>query len=219
MNHPTFSRLHCGFALITSLILLLVLTLVGLIAIRGTGLELRMSANDAMRSEALDRSESARAIFTPVIDVHVFNRGWPVLIGGDVPNSLFDFDIPSGLQIVKDGSPARPRDWYLGNSERITNASYIFSPSTLDTDADFDREITGLTSEPLTLAGGLAIYKVRTAINAGAGAAMVAGYEGTGKAAAASGANIFFFVDSEGEAPGDEARAETGAVFRNVIRN
>lgn len=81
-NSPRCGSVQKGFALVTAMILLLVLTLVGLIAIRSTGLEVRMSANTAMRTEALDSSETSRSILAPVIDVHVFNRGWSDAIGG-----------------------------------------------------------------------------------------------------------------------------------------
>ncbi|MDD3762720.1 MAG: pilus assembly PilX N-terminal domain-containing protein [Nevskiales bacterium] len=221
MTRPYRSRFGDprGFALVTALILLAVLTLVGLMAIRGTGLEMRMSANTSMRTEAFDSSETSRLVLGPLVDVHVFNRGWPVAIGGDVADSIFDYPMPTGLSVTKVGSPAKPRDWYLSNTERDNDANYVFYPDTLVADAAYKRDITVSSASAVTVAGSLAVYKLRTALNPGAGSAMVAGYEGTGKAAAASGGNIFFYIRSQGQDPGQESDAVTGAVFRDVIRN
>lgn len=200
-----------GFALITAMIFLLVLTLVAITAIRGTSLELKMSANKAMRTEALEASEASRALVSRLIDAHTFSRGWPVSIGGSVTDEEFAYPMPPGLEIIHQDS--KPRSWYLGNTESL------FDPLHLLTDARFsdDAAASGQTAYPVS--GELAVFKLRISINAGSGAAMMAGYEGTGKGMAASGGAVFYAVQSRGSDPGNHAVTITGADYRHVIRN
>lgn len=209
---------HAGFALVTGLILLGVLTLVGLYAMRNTGLEVRMSENNAQRVEMFEMSESSRTVLGPVLDEHVFSRGWPVSISGLVPNELFGMTLPAGLTIATtSGSP--PPDWFGRNPETSTTG-YVFQQENIDiADATFTRTITPSGATPLQIDTDLAVYKLRVDIAPGAGAAMVAGYEGVGKAAAAGGGNMFFYTQSIARGPEGESESVTGAVYRHVITN
>lgn len=214
-------RQQSGFALVVSLILLTILTMVAVIATRGSGLEVQMAGNSVARIEALDVSESTRRPMGEVIDAHTFARGWPVTLGGTVPVDDFDFELPAGLLLCgTDGEATacddqgEPRSWYLGNSESGTG----FDPAQLDRDAELQRAST--ETLPIPLQSRMAIYKLVTDLNPGAGSAMVAGYEGVGKSAAAGGGRVFYYVSSTGVSANDNlAEAETGANYRYVIQN
>lgn len=213
-------RANGGFALITALIFLIVLTLVAVISLRASGLELRMGTNNAQRTEAFESSDSVRLLVADVLDIHSFNRGWPVAIGGSIPNGEFDYDIPGALAIDPDNT-GPPRNWYVVNSE-TTCTDPLCEP--LDLDARYQRNLATTGQGALPVASDVRIFKVRTDINPGAGAAMVAGYEGTGRSLAGSGGRVLFFVDSEATdssptAASQEARSQTAAVFRHIIRN
>jgi len=209
-----------GYALITALIFLVVLTLVALTATKSTTLELRMSANNAMRTEALEASEAPRVMVSRLVDVHTFNRGWPKeMPGGEgagiVDKEEFAYDLPAGLAIKDNNGDGRPDDWFASNSE----SPLPFDPLNLTTDALFQRNAGASGQSDFNVASLLAVYKLRTDINPGAGAAMISGYEGTGKGAAGSGGAVFFLVQSKGNDPTKQGVSVTGADYRHVIRN
>lgn len=211
-----------GYALLTSLIFLVVLTLVAVTAIRGSGLELRMSANNLAATEAFESSEAPRRMVSDIVDAHVFNRGWPAASGGSVPDVEFDYTIPSGLTLVQQGGA--PRTWYDGNTEA---GPLPINATALTEDASYSRDLSGSGQQKLQLNGNVSVFKLRTDLSPGAGAAMVSGYEGTGKSAAASGGRIFFYVQSTGRdlqvsddaTSTQNASAVTATDYRYVIRN
>ncbi|WP_293373084.1 PilX N-terminal domain-containing pilus assembly protein [Nevskia sp.] len=63
----TIRRPQRGYALVTAIVFLVLLTIVALAAIRGTGLELKSTANNTLRAEAFAASEIARTITTQQI--------------------------------------------------------------------------------------------------------------------------------------------------------
>ena len=212
-------RSASGFALITGLILLGVLTLVALIAMRNTGLELRISENHAQRIEMFEVSETSRALLGPVVDAHVFARGWPASEGGSVANPLVALNLPTGMSLRKVSGV--PPDWFGTNPERVLSSSYVFSPQSMDVDdADYQNTLTPAAGvSPISISSRLGVYKLRVDLAPGAGAAMVAGYEGPGKSAAAGGGNIFLYLGGVATGPENESAAVTGAVYRHVITN
>ncbi len=215
-----------GYALVTALMFLLILTGVAITALRSTGLELRMSSNYAIRTEAFEASEGPRLLLLPILEAHAFSRGWPkttpsdASFGGSIEPNLFDYTIPAEMSITK--VSGKPRDWYVSNSEKDAAPSFLFNPmapANLAVDASYARDITPSGSATFRTASTLSVYKLRTDINPGSGAAMVSGYEGVGKATAAAGANVFFYVQSNGTDPSTESSYLTGSSYRHVIRN
>lgn len=216
-------RQQGGMALVIALILLTILTLVAVIAVRGSGLEAQMASNSVMRTESFSVSESTRRNLGEIIDVHTFTRGWPVALNGTVPDAEFAYSLPAGLGLCAESSASDacapptasdpPRAWYLGNSE----ASAGFDPEVLDLDALQSAD----ASQPLPQRARISVFKLVTDLNPGAGAAMVAGYEGVGKSAAAGGGRVFYYASSTGRDLSDtpESETETGADYRHVIRN
>ena len=223
-----------GFALFTALILLGVLALVGVLALRASGLELDMSTNQVLHIESFESSDSPRLLTIPALEAHIFSRGWPRTVDSDseITDGEFDYDpliswIKAGWYTVEPDKGGRPRQWYLGNEECGGAASCVLQQDALQTDARYERSVTLSgqdSSNPIRVHSDMAVFKVRTDLAPGAGAAMVAGYEGTGKAAAASGGNIFFLISSRGldntpTAGKSEAATRTSAMYRHVIRN
>jgi hypothetical protein len=90
---------HHGFALIVAMVMLLILTMVAVIAMRSTTLDLKMSANTTLAQRAFQASDGTRDSVSPVLASHVFYHGWPSAIGGDVADSA-DFDIPEALAVT-----------------------------------------------------------------------------------------------------------------------
>ena len=213
-----------GFALITAMIFLVLLTLVALVALRGSGLEAIVSGNNAQRTEAFESSEAARITIGDVIDAHVYNRGWPtsVTVGtatGEVLPSEFG-SLPTGLTLTSLGK------WYGDNAEDDTTTSPLpypagFTPDNLAPDASYSISV-GTTAAPAVVYANLSVYKLRVDLASGAGSAMSQGYEGLGRAAAGGGGTLYFYVKSSGrdlKGSTSTSNYDTSADFRYVIRN
>lgn len=214
-----------GFVLITAAVFLIVLTLVAVTAMKSTSLELRMSNNETIRMEAFDASEAPRVLTADLLDVHTFNRGWPKIAGGTVENNIFDYAMPAGLTVRDKNGNDTPDDLYLGNEEST------FSPTGLLPDVHYANTISPTDQTDISVQSDIAVYKLRAALSPGAGSAMVAGYEGVGRASAAAGSSIYYRVFSRGvnpDASWDEATGTwssataqscTACEYRSVVRN
>jgi len=99
MNRKTFPRAQRGLALIVAMVLLLVMTMVAVIAMRSTTLDLKMTANTTQARRAFQTSDGTRDSVSPVLAAHVFYHGWPNAIGGTVTESA-NFEIPDELTIT-----------------------------------------------------------------------------------------------------------------------
>jgi hypothetical protein len=212
-------RISGGYALFTALVLLVVITTVAVFAMRSSNLELRMASNTALKTESLEASEAGRQLLGEIVDVHAFNRGWPESIGGNIPDALFGVTLPDFVAIEKN-LDATLRDWYVDNDETE------FNPNDLIVDARVNASLTPDDQTPdYVQQSDIQVFKLRTDLAAGSGAAQLRGYEGTGKGAAASGGNVFFYVQSRGREDTrstdvtPEAATVTGATYRHVIRN
>ena len=114
MNCPSFQRHGAsadqGFVLIVALMLLLVLTLVGTVAMRSTTLDFRMVTNASLTQRNFEATEAARVIVDSLLDGHTTTQGgWPQLpdgSGGDIPLENFG---GSGLTALADFVEIRPQ--------------------------------------------------------------------------------------------------------------
>jgi hypothetical protein len=69
-----------GFVLIIALLLLLILTLVGTVAMRATTLDFRMATNASLAQRSFESAEAARVIVDALLDGHTATGGlWPRL--------------------------------------------------------------------------------------------------------------------------------------------
>lgn len=79
-----------GFALIVALVLLLVMTMVAVVAMRSTTLDLKMTTNTALNRRAFQASEGARMLMGPLLDSLTYHQGkWPEVLGGSVPDDEY----------------------------------------------------------------------------------------------------------------------------------
>ncbi|HXS72442.1 MAG TPA: PilX N-terminal domain-containing pilus assembly protein [Rhodanobacteraceae bacterium] len=80
-----------GIALFVGMVFLVVLSLVAVIAMQSTFLEMRMATNVARHEEAFQMSDSMRGIMGPFLAANLLNSGWPVSWGGSAPDNDFDW--------------------------------------------------------------------------------------------------------------------------------
>lgn len=203
-----------GAVLFVGLMLLLIMTIVAVTAMRSTNLEVRMAHNDNQKMKAFASSDGPRPLSGDVLDDHIFDRGWNEVAS------------PGGLKVISDGSVFVDMDDPDGTG---TYCSYASSTWSCEPDNLYDTPPAVLTYTALLKKhmvysfvsgeGGtkLTLNKVAVKLAAGTSAAMVSGYEGTGKAAAASGAHMFYDIRSAGLLT--EAKTTTGTDYRIVIRN
>jgi type II secretory pathway pseudopilin PulG len=182
-----------GFVLITALVFLTLVSLLALTAMRDTALEQEVAKNMALKSNTLDASEAGRDALTEVFDAHAFYRGWPPAVGGTLAPGLFTVD--AGLTILRDHDAD-------GRPDRL----YEHKPAALASGVD-DLSHPDAVYDPANAQARVRaqVFVFRNlAQNApGAAAAMVAGYEGTGKGSAGSGGRIFFDLRSRSVLPYD----------------
>ncbi len=186
---------QAGFVLLTSLILLFTLTLVGIVAMNSTTLEYRLSTNAVYVSRARESSEAGRMAVASVMPQHVYERSWSGI------------RLPGGLT-MGDGadSGSEPDDRYGGND--AGESFELNAPENLNTDAFYRVSVDANGDNDSVDAvdqfqADIKIYQTATKLDQGSGTAMVAGYEGLGKGAAAGGMVLYYFVASEGKAPGN----------------
>ncbi|GEM_PF-686429 len=233
-----------GIALFVGMVFLIVLSLVAVIAMQSTFLEMRMVTNVARQSEAFQVSESVRSVLTAPAQQSLFsqnltNRGWPVSWGGSVPDADFAAvglcgtlppaqwtasNCPLGYQFEQNltrdssGNPKRlygALDLPGANGASIEDAN---TPSTWVVD-DFIK-LTDPNNPSGYIAAYLSVVPDGGAANPGAGAAQAAGYRGLGTGLAAGGASRFFQVQSVGKSPwdGSNGRAVTIAQYMAIIQ-
>jgi type IV pilus assembly protein PilX len=181
----THARAQRGVALVVALILLLVATLLGLAASRGTALQERMSSNSYDRSLAFQRSESAlRAAEREISnDWRIVNLGGvdctvaacPVVPANAFTgtsatwrNTIADFDINNALtpdvpqyHIAFMGTG--PADGDLGQSQSAGSYNYGGTPPP-DTVAYY--RVTARSSSPTSL-GGRSIVVLQSTVKRG----------------------------------------------------
>jgi type IV pilus assembly protein PilX len=189
-----------GAVLVTSLVFLLIMTLVAVVAMQSTIMDQKISTNVASKTKSLEYSESPRPKAADVMDDHAFERGWTGVLKTTTSESA-DY---AGLNVVD-----KNKDLYL---ENIAGEDPL-DPSTLTTDMTYSR-----SAGTETISSDLTVYRNVARGLAGHSAAMISGYEGTGKAMAGGGSAIFFDIRSKAQGA---ARAETvtSADTRVIIRN
>jgi len=230
-----------GIALFIGLVFLVVLSLVAVIAMQSTFLEMRMATNVARQSEAFQISESTRSILTGPSQTSLFSQslaqgGWPVSWGGNVPDTDFSAigdcaapwtDATKCAMVLKfanalitgsDGTPKLLFGAFDSPGADKTNDETTSNPSNWVTDASLDFPDPNVSGGTVT--GMLSVVPDGVASNAGAGTAQAAGYRGLGVGAAAGGASRYFQIRSVGFSPkgGSNGRAVTIAQYKAVVQ-
>lgn len=215
MNRHT--RLDCpgrqqGIALVVTLVLLLVMTMIAVVAMRTTTIDLKMTTNTVLSRRAFQNSEGARTVIGQVLSAHLYNRGWPPAAGGvgtanyDIPADVVPVEVTANFTTDENGTlsgvPAAPpevppvplRDPDIRFKHDINNDDVV---DTNDMFAD------------------IWITFLQTRLREGGSGQVGAGTTGAG----ASNGNSLTFVDirSRGAAPGN-AQSITSAEFRALVR-
>ncbi|SDF14830.1 MULTISPECIES: PilX N-terminal domain-containing pilus assembly protein [Rhodanobacteraceae] len=215
-----------GIALFVGMVFLVVLSIVAVVAMRGTLVEMRMVTNTARHETAFEASEALRSVPVSLFDEHVYARGWPASFNGDVPDSEFTYstDIPASLlaeaksALQTDCSTNKPSLFYgqlqpaCGDQPKET----LYNPATWRPDMIIAICDTGTKSCSGDVKASVAIVPDGTTLGEGAGGAQAAGYRGLGIGAANGGAEMYFEVRSIATAPGDGA-ATTHTQYHQMI--
>jgi PilX N-terminal len=108
------ARPQQGFALIVALVLLLVMTMVAVVAMRSTTLDLKMTTNTALNRRAFQASEGARMLIGAILDSHTYYQGaWPAaLVAGGMTSAAYgvpDLDkFADFIEVVDTDADAAP---------------------------------------------------------------------------------------------------------------
>ncbi len=198
--------------LITALILLAVLTLIAIVAMRSTTLDLRLTTNNMLQARAFESSEGARVQVPGPLDAHVFHRGWPGghAVGNPGPDA---FDIPSELTIVD-----LTKDLHTETKDHIGDYSDAQRDMIYRSDGDASGSVDEKNPSSVDIAADIYVTKLGAIAAAGAANAMVAGYEGFGKGIAGGGGNLLFDLRARGHAA-NRTEAITASDVRIVIRD
>jgi len=220
-----------GIALFVGLVFLVMLTLVALIVMKGTLLEMRMTTATARHEQAFESSETARTIPEAILAAHVFNRGWPESWGGDKSDSLFDLDTifanrtvwgnllnpnttsNQGLQNSCGGSGLVI--FYMALSPCSTQtAAYKYTPSKWLTSVSFNVCTDGSAG----CTTRISIIRDGVTLKQGSGAAQAQGYASVGVGTPRGGSALLLQVRSAATVPGN-GQAVTIAQYKLNITN
>jgi Tfp pilus assembly protein PilX len=193
-------RKNNGYILITSLLLLLVLTVLGLSAIGTSTIENMLSGNIRLRETNISRADSGVEISTAIVEraVRVQNvDGFTNIVKDpnlpvELRSSSFDSDgnTDVSFNIVKD--PNLPVELRSSSFDSDGNTDVSFNTVAVDIDRMYSKWI-----------GGTAIE-------------FASGYEGAGKSGG-SGFYTYYRINSTGTGPALTAStADVGAIYRYV---
>lgn len=193
-----------GMALIVAMVLLLVMTMVAVIAMRSTTLDLKMTSNTTQSRRAFQSSDGTRDSVTPVLASHVFYHGWPEALGGKVAASA-DFDVPDELTIVD--TELRYDMAQNGTFEDL---------ATRERDIEFRDDVEDNdTFESEDVYGD--IWVTRIGVQPAPGMNLVSNSADQGAGGGAANKYIYFDLRAAGRALGN-ARALTGSDYRALSR-
>lgn len=206
---------QAGMALIIALVLLMVLTMIAVVGMRTTTLDLRMTSNQTLIKRVFQSSESARLSIYDVLDDHTFYRGWPSdqVTNGTVPPSAGFTTIPSELNILVD--PTDPNsELYLTENATTYQLDSGFADMRFLVDSDGGTDY----DDPGDMVADIFITRLATIAAPGSDTSQVSGYEGLGAGAASAGSLLFYNVVSRAAGPGG-TQSTTSAHYRYVITN
>lgn len=223
-----------GAALFVGMVLLIILTLVAMVAMRGTLLDMRLTSSTAQHEQAFEASESAREIPEAILTSYAYYHGWPQGWGGTVPDAQYALNnvfanrpgwekllAPAsgmGLQSSCNGALAN----FILNSPCISGqtASYTYTPSQWASTFIMDTCLNGQSScsSSAQAVNKVAIVRDGVAPNVGSGAAAQQGYSSIGVGTAKGGALLLLQIRSNSTVPGG-GQATTIAQYRLNIVN
>ncbi|HEX7816256.1 pilus assembly PilX family protein [Dyella sp.] len=237
---PMNRRGQRGIALFIGLTFLIVLSVVAVIAMRGTLTEMHMVNNVAVHEQLFEVSESLRDVTVSLFDDHTFNRGWPsTMTGGTQPQANYSTYPICGVKPI--GSNGVSCDMLKAVSIRQDAATgavnlyqipyqtgeLAYDPGTWVKNSKPDVTITSCASGTCTSGGTTSIW-VRpdgTGLLAGSSAGQEMGYPGLGAGTTGGSAALFFEIlsvaSTGGTGPTDAAatKAMTLTQYKQRIAN
>jgi len=198
-----------GIALFVGLVFLVMLTLVSLIVMRGTLLEMRMTTATARHEQAFEASETARTVPEAVLASHVFNRGWPESWGGNIPDVMFNLNTVFANRLgwsallnpnTTSGQGVQPACgtglviFYMAVTCPTRTASYNYTPSLWSPAVKFTIAATQIQDV-------ISIARDGVTINQGSGAAQAQGYSSVGVGTSKGGSALLLQVQSTATIP------------------
>lgn len=224
-------RRQRGIALFVGLVFLIMLSVVALVAMRGTLMEMHMVNNVAAHERAFEVSEMSRAVPVALFAEHTFNRGWPMgAMGGTVPDTSFgSFPVCGSKEVGSNGVSCNVLKGTTVKSDAAAGLVNLYEIAFKSGEKPYDPSTWMTSHEDVTVdvcnagsctSGGHARIWVRpdgTALSEGSGAAQASGYRGEGNSAANGGGAMYFEILSEGQA--NAARAVTLSQYRQRISN
>jgi len=182
-----------GFVLVGALLILLLLVLIGISASTSTMLELQIAASDRTRKETFYQADAGTQLAIRLVEESLGTPGGFTAVNAD--GVLVDPFNPNNTILIVDPTLSEDEGVPAPPSDAARDAAYF--PEGYDPASPNTTPHTNLTAAGVT------------AVTAGAGLQMVAGYEGKGKGTAGGGGNILYTIYSQ-----HVGRAESESVVR-----
>jgi PilX N-terminal len=197
-----------GIALVITLVLLLVMTMIAVVAMRTTTVDLKMTTNTVFQRRAFQSSEGGRTAIRRILAAHLYYRGWPSESAGVAGTDTYL--VPDEMKI---GNPSA--QFHMGTNGKFAD---LGPPDfTRDADIEYRQDVNNdgipnnvdmFTDIWVTLVGSVPCPGCSMQTDAGT----------TGGGASNGGAYKIVDVRASGLGPGN-AQQLTGADFRSLVRN
>lgn len=222
-----------GVALFVGLVFLVMLSLVAIVVMKDTLLEMRMTTATARHEQAFEASEGGRLIPEKVLAAHVFNRGWPSTWGGTVPDSAFDLNAtfdhnPNWIKLLDPGTTDSEGlqtcggvglvIFYMPQACGTHPDNYSYTPSKwapsviMTTCSDGSASCTSNRQIKTTVA----MIRDGVTVNKGSGAAQSQGYSSIGVGTAKGGSALYLQIRSQARVPGNGQAATIAQYKLNI---
>jgi len=189
-------------ALIFTLLIMLVLTVIGSAALMTSQVDLKVSGTTKVMREAFYLSDGGIQLTPKVIDQIITDRTLPSFAA--TPTLIYD-----GVLLDDDNSPS---GYVTDTSQSVTLVDKVMDYSKSDDESDDAGDIrvrSGLQGRVL-----IDVSRTRTAYLSGGGTEFASGTEGVGIGGATNTA-VYFSFDSSGAKP--TAQSQVSAQYRKVI--
>ncbi len=227
MKRSSVAHSQRGIALFVGMVFLLILSVVAVMAMRGTLTEMKLVTNVARHEAAFEASEALRSVPVNLFDQHVFERGWPKSFNGTVPDADFTYStdlapdlfakVKTALQLDCSGTLSM----FYGTLQPACNGlpkETLYDATTWHPDMVIAVCDTSSASCSANVTSTLAVVPDGSVLAEGAGGAQSAGYRGLGVGSAGGGAELLFEVRSIATAPGNGVDI-THSQYHQQIRN
>ncbi|UPG88887.1 pilus assembly PilX N-terminal domain-containing protein [Luteibacter aegosomaticola] len=228
---PRHHAMHAqrGIALFIGMVFLLILSIVAVMAMRGTLVEMRLGSNTARHEEAFEASEALRSVPLSLFDQHVFERGWPSAMGGTVNDSEFTFSTQMAPTLYSKLATALQKDCEGKVSLFYGPLQGACAGGTLPKETLYDATTwhpdvvlavcdSSSSTCSANMTAQIAVVPDGSVLKSGAGGAQAAGYRGLGIGSAGGGAALYFEIRSVAQVPGNGV-AITHTQYEQTIRN